>query len=249
MRGPGLTALSTRAWVATAVFAAGGVAICPPSLAVTGHLTTRLAGHGWHYRAQVDGIGRADRITMTGGHDLRTSKVGGTGHFLLRVHLAGSSNLLSSRQRVDYYYSSRKPWTPWYGASDLDRRPGKELLVGFTSGAHTQIYTALTDRGGSLVKLKAPGNGKYSFWGVNSSYGTGSEGWKCTTAGVESRSVYPNSRHTRFHIARDRYVFRAGSWVRTHRVARTVDADASGSPPKYTDHYASFDCPGLPDAF
>jgi hypothetical protein len=126
---------------------------------------------------------------------------------------------------------------------------GKELLIGSTSGAHTQVFTALTYRDGALRKLPAPG-GKHLSWDVNSSYGTGSEGWLCTRGAVESRAVYPNNIHRRrFRIVRDKYTYSSGQWARTSHYATTVAANSRGNPPKYTDQYWRFACPGLPNAF
>jgi hypothetical protein len=166
---------------------------------------------------------------------------------VVRPH--GTHRTVSKRLHLSYYYSPRKHWTPWYGATHLDPVSGKELLVGSTSGAHTQVFTVLTYRQGALRKLHAPG-GKHSYWSVNSSYGTGSEGWLCTSGGVESRAVYPTNRHhTRFRVVRDKYAYGSGHWTRTDHVAATVAASRHHNPPKATRHYASFACPGLANAF
>jgi hypothetical protein len=211
---------------------------------------TSLAGHRWHYRAQVDGVGDSDRITVVGGKDLRLTDLGGSGHVTVRVHLAGTVRTVSRRLRLSYYYSPRKRWTPWYGAAQLDHRSGRELLLGSTTGAHTQVFTVLTYRDGALRNLPAPAglpHAPVAQWSVNSSAGTGSEGWRCTNTGVESRAVYPGSVHRhRFHIVRNKYVFGSAGWTRTHHYAATV---TSRYPPKSTDGYAEFACRGLPPAF
>jgi hypothetical protein len=215
---------------------------------------TRLAGHKWHYHAQIDGKRGVDRIVIVGGKDLALNKYGpgsgGSGHFTVHVRLAGTTRTVSSRQSLFGYISPLKHWTPWFGATNLDHRSGKEILVGFTTGAHTQGFTALTYRDGRLSVLPAPGPGGSTGWEVNSSYGTGSEGWLCTSKGVEARSVYPtSSSHKHFRIVRNRSVYRSTRWVRTHHFARTVAANSKGNPPGYTDGYARFACPGLPNAF
>jgi hypothetical protein len=211
--------------------------------------TKDLSGHRWRHRVQVDGAGGRDRVVIVGGKDLRVNGIGGTGHITVSVRLHGTHRRASKRVDLSYYNSPHKHWTPWYGATNLDRVTGKELLVGSTSGAHTQVFTALTYRAGALRKLHAPG-GKHSYWSVNSSYGTGNEGWRCTREGVESRSVYPKNRHhTRFRVVRDKYKYGSGHWTRTDHAAATVPSGRHGSPPKSTRHYASFACAGLPNAF
>ena len=248
--------LTVAAAVAVAMGSVGGVGATPirvPSntaVTVSGAGQTKsLAGHRWRYQAQVDGVGGLDRIVIVGSKDLHLNDIGGSGHITVSVRLAGTRRVASKRLDLSDYYSPQKHWTPWYGATQLDHGFGKELLIGSTSGAHTQVFTALTYRDGKLRKLGAPG-GKYASWGVNSSYGTGNEGWRCTSDGVESRAVYPNNIHRRrFHIVRDKYAYRSGRWSRTGHYATTVAANNHGNPPTYTDNYFRFACPGLPNAF
>lgn len=204
---------------------------------------TSLAGHHWRHRVQVDGKAGRDAVDIVGGKDLTLNSFNtGIGHILVHVRLANSGRTLSSRQSLSYL-SVLSPWTPWLGATNLDHRGGKEILVGFTTGAHSQFFTVLNDRAGRLRQLRAPAG---TSWGVNSSFGTGSSGWRCTRTGVESRSVFPGGGSPTYRIVRNRYVWRTSSWVRTSHVARTVAADAQGNPPAFTDDYPRFICPGLP---
>lgn len=225
---------------------ASAAAICAASLPASAAAESKsLAGKQWHYQAQVDGIGEPDQIDIMGGKDLAKKPFGTSGHFTVTVHLAGTGTTVSKRLELSYYYSPRKPWTPWYGATQLDHLGGNELLFGATSGAHTQIYQAITYRNGALHSLRPPAATSNS-WGVNASYGSGSQGWRCTPGGVQSRSVYPSANRQQFRIVRNAYVWRNGAWARVTHVAKSVKAPADGGFPKHTDGYARFDCSGLP---
>jgi hypothetical protein len=158
------------------------------------------------------------------------------------VHLTNSQRTLSSRQFLTYL-SVRSPWTPWLGATNLDHRGGREIMLGFSTGAHSQSFTVLNYRAGRLRELRAPAG---SSWAVNSSFGTGSFGWRCTRTGVESRSVFPGGGSPTYRIVRNRYVRQSGRWLRTSHVDKTVAADAQGNPPAATDDYPRFNCAGLP---
>jgi hypothetical protein len=211
------------------------------------HQVRHLAGHTWHYRAQIDGHGAGDRIVIVGGKDLTLGKFQpdeGLGHFFVRVHVAGSTHTVSSRQSMSYV-SVRKPWTPWLGATALDRRGGKEMLVGFSTGTE-QLFTALSYQHGRLAVLPSPFGSSWSAGEVSyNDFG----GWLCTGTGVEQRAVSPtNGSNKHYRIVHARYAYRSGAWVRTHRDVRTVAANPQGLPPKYTDKFAGFDCPGLPKA-
>ncbi|MGH3354372.1 MAG: hypothetical protein ACRDOJ_00655 [Nocardioidaceae bacterium] len=55
-----------------------------------------------------------------------------------------------------------------FGASPIDGRPGAELVVGTTMGAHTLFFTSLTVRSGRLVRLPPPGPGRE--WMTDAAY-------------------------------------------------------------------------------
>jgi hypothetical protein len=62
-------------------------------------------------------------------------------------------------------------WFPrgeFYGAAPIDGRPGAELVVGTTMGAHTMFFTTLTARSGRLVRLEPPGGD--SEWMIDAAY-------------------------------------------------------------------------------
>lgn len=233
-------ARSATAAVAVAVLAgAGGSAVAQTSRPGTLPRT-------WVHHTDVDGDGVTDRVTIVRGDDLHVSQGMGSGHYTVRVALSSGGHV-AKRLNASYYYSARQdPWTPWFGATQIDHHRGKELLLGYTSGAHAVVFHMLTYRSGRLRVLLPPSpHDDQGGWLINSSVGTGSQGWKCTDRGVMSRNLYPNGKHTAYVIDRASFVFN-GSWQRTAHVHRTVPADANGQPPAYTDSYASFACRGLP---
>jgi hypothetical protein len=203
-----------------------------------------LAGAQWHYRAQIDGRGGKDRITITAQPGFTLDNGWGMGQVLLHVDFAGGRGFAETWQDVSYY-SVRKPWTPWLGATDLDRRGGKEILLGFSTGAHAQSFIAYAYRSdGELLTFRAPHRSE--SWLVNSSYGTGTSGWKCTRQGVQARAVTGGGGPTAKVRLISYAMGRNGEWRRTKRVVRTVKVDANGGLPASTATYAAFACPGLP---
>lgn len=205
-----------------------------------------LAGEQWHYRAQVDGRGGKDRITITAQPGFTLDNGFGLGQVLLHVDFAGHRGFAEAWQDVSYY-SVRTPWTPWLGATNLDRVGGKEIVLGFSTGAHAQGFIAYAYRSdGELLLFRAPR--RSDSWFVNSSWGTGTSGWKCTRRGVQARAVSASGGST----ARAKVISYAmggnGEWRRTKRVVRTVAVDSQGNPPAYTATFARFACPGLPKA-
>ena len=96
--------------------------------------------------ADVDGDGRRDAVgVVRGGADGASS-----GRVVVRVRTA--TRIVSTERRLSYWYGR-----PWRGAARLDGVPGAELVLGYTTGAHTVFEQVLTWRGGRLVGLRAPG--------------------------------------------------------------------------------------------
>jgi len=206
--------------------------------------TRSLAGEQWHYRAQVDGRDGKDRITITAQPGFTLDNGFGLGQVLLHVELAGHRGFAETTQDVSYY-SVRTPWTPWLGATNLDRAGGKEIVLGFSTGAHAQGFTAYAFRSdGELLTFRAPRRDE--SWFVNSSYGTGTSGWRCTRRGVQARAVSASGGPTARVKVISYVMGRNGEWRRTKRAVRTVEVDARGNPPAYTARFARFACPGLP---
>lgn len=203
-----------------------------------------LAGEQWHYRAQVDGRGGIDRITITARPGFTLERGWGRGQVLLHVDFAGDRGFAEAWHDVSYY-SVRQPWTPWLGATNLDRRGGKEIVLGFSTGAHTQGFIAYAYRpDGELHTLRAPH--RNASWLVNSSYGTGTSGWRCTRRGVQARAVSASGGRTVKLKLLSYAIGRNGEWRRTERAVRTVKVDSNGNPPAYTAKFARFACAGLP---
>lgn len=201
----------------------------------------------WVYHADVDGDGANDRVVLTADDDLTVHQRVGSGHYRLRVRFADGT-VAARRMHVDYYYSgNRGGWTPWYGATQIDHVRGQELVLGRTSGAHTAVFAVVTLRQHRLRVLDPPYTATASGpgWVVNSSVGTGSQGWRCTDRGVQSWSITPNSDGSRYRIERTSYLLRV-TWHRTHFTRYSVPAD---DPPANGDDYPTFSCPGLPDTF
>jgi len=201
------------AFLITALAVGSAILVAVPTSHAAGggpaQIATSLAGHHWRHRVQLDGKAGRDGVVIIGGKDLTLDSFGnGIGHVLVRVHLTNGRRTLSSRQFITYL-SVRSLWTPWLGATNLDHRGGKEILVGFSTGAHSQFFTVLNYRAGRLRELRAPAG---LSWGVNSSFGTGSFGWRCTSRGVQSRSVFPGGGSPTYRIVRNRYVWRTGRW-------------------------------------
>jgi len=212
------------------------------AVAITAPPTAASSAHSWSYRAQVDGVGGRDAITITTLPGFKINRFGqGSGQVKVHVDFDGGA-FAEVGFDLYGYVSVRRPWTPWLGATDLDHRPGKEIIVGFTTGAHAQTFSAYAYREGQLVGLSSPLG---DDWFVNSSFGTGSSGWRCTRQGVEVRAVSAAVRgHVR--ITRSRYELQPSRWVRTAHHVRKAPVDAHGNPPASTNRYPTFACRGLP---
>ncbi len=105
-------------------------------------------------RVDVDGDGHRDSVGV--------ARRGSAPHLSVLVRVrTGRHHVVSVRAPADFWLGSL-----WHGAAHLDGRPGAELVVGYTTGAHTSFYRALTWRAGRLVTLGAPGPG--DFWVVDS---------------------------------------------------------------------------------
>jgi hypothetical protein len=219
--------------------------LAPAVASLTGTATRAAAAHLWVFHADVDGDGHSDRIVIRAGKDLKHHAAGWTGHYTVHVRLSSTHGTASKRLRMAFDESERRPFTPYVGAANVDGKPGREILTGATTGAHTQVFHVLAARGSRLRVLKAPGR---NSWDVNASFGTGDQGWKCVASGVERRSATP-SRHGRwFRVVRSTYERRSGSWRRVHHVSRRIKARKPFVPPRFLIGYDTFDCRGLPPA-
>jgi hypothetical protein len=110
-----------------------------------------VAGCHVKARADVNGDGSRDVIGIA-----RRGKIGApVGAVLVRVKV-GPHRIEAFRARTSFWYGKQV----WQGVADLDRRSGKEIVVGRTQGAHAQFYRSLTWFDGNLVPLQAPGKRK-----------------------------------------------------------------------------------------
>jgi hypothetical protein len=136
---------------------------------------------------------------------------------IVRVRTA-PRRIVSARVPAEFWLGSF-----WQGAAHLDGRPGAELVVGYTSGAHTSFFRALTWRAGRLVTLGAPGPG--AFWVVDSAAFV-AVGWQqlardpAGTIRQLSAQRAGSSLHDPFRGTVTRYRWTPGGW-RTE-ASRTV---------------------------
>lgn len=56
----------------------------------------------------------------------------------------------------------------FHGAAQMDGRPGFELVIGTSAGAHTAWFTVLTWRHGDLIRESGPG--RWQEWAVDAAY-------------------------------------------------------------------------------
>lgn len=114
-------------------------------------------------KVDVDGDGTADPVGIA-----RRGKDGAPhGKVIVRVKVGDT--VVSTRRKTSYWYGS-----PWQGAARLDGEAGKDLMVGFSAGAHTLFFHGLTWREGRLVNLDAPGRGHP--WVIDGAYNV-AYGW------------------------------------------------------------------------
>ncbi len=110
----------------------------------------------------------------------------------------------------------------WGGASGVDGRPGAELLVGSTQGAHTPMYTMLTYRAGALVVERSP-SPLSPLWQVDAAYGDYLGWWRHTLGdggvAMTQKVAIRSLGTTRFQGDNVRYVWSADRWTRTATTA------------------------------
>jgi hypothetical protein len=191
--------------VGTACAAPGGPSVAqePPAAGVCAQVT--------HCRVvatrDVDGDGTPDQI---GWVRHRAQKA-----IVVRVKTADGA-LLRRRLDVSLWFGVGA----WGGAAPIDGRRGAEILAGTEMGAHTPLYTMLTERGGHLVVEPAPAGGETRWW-VDAAYNYDFGWWRHVRKdGVVTMTQNTASRTTntgkRFAGTNTTYAWRRGGW---HRVA------------------------------
>ena len=115
--------------LASLLAATGMCAIASPAEAVgpgvcTGITTCRVVA-----RVDVDGNGTRDPVALS-----RLGKDGGPhGTVVIRAKV-GRHRVVQARRKLPYWYGP-----VWQGAAFLDGRKGRELVVGHTAGAHSEL--------------------------------------------------------------------------------------------------------------
>lgn len=154
----------------------------------------------------VDGDGLRDAVGLVRDGDDGAPQ----GSVQLRVRTDDA--LVTVRRKTSYWYGDL-----WHGAADVDGVPGKELFVGYTSGAHTLFFNAVTWRDGDLATMDAPGRGRH--WIVDAAY-TVSYGWlhraKDPAGMVKKRFASRNGDTERFRGTVTTFRWQAGGWQRRH---------------------------------
>jgi hypothetical protein len=205
---------------------------------------TSATGHRSIHQVDMDGDGVKDRVVIVA--DKGFSFDTGTGHYTVRVRLSSTGRTVSRRLAMDgYLVGTGTRWSAWFGATNLDGRRGKEMLVGEGSGASSEDFYAITVRAGRLRLLTSPQFKGDRTWEVNSD-AVDQSGYRCTSGGVQERGIgsLSASGH-RWDVTRNTYVYRAHTWHRTAHFRRRVHTN--GGQPKSTDHDGYFLCHGLPD--
>ncbi|HET7357916.1 MAG TPA: fibronectin type III domain-containing protein [Nocardioidaceae bacterium] len=181
-------------------------------------------------RADVNGDGHRDVIAMA----RRGGRLGSPGALILRVK-TGPHHAVQTRRRLENWSGS-----PWVGVTRLDRRPGKEIMLGRLSGAAASFYQSITWRRGRLVLLDAPGRGRW--WPLEFS-ATLQSGWQRRAADPvgtmrQRIAAHPSSAGTyRGRIKVYRWSRSGWHLVRT----RTIDS----VPLQRAQRWGGFHVPGL----
>jgi hypothetical protein len=195
----------------------------------------------WVHHTDLDGDGVADRIVITADRDLKIRDGMATGHYTVRVTLSSTGDVVERRLYADYYNGNyHRPWTPWFGAATLDHVGGKEIVLGASSGASSELLHVLVYTAGRLATLPAPGGGGWNFNGDADV----SNGYRCTADGIETRFYGQIGRSfDHWVVGRDYFVWRDNHWLRTRRARHHVRSE---SEPSGTSTFGQFNCHGLP---
>jgi hypothetical protein len=130
------------------------------------------------HRADVDGDGRADRVTVRWA--ALADPTVPLGRLVLAVRTAtgatdswsARASYVPTRERADGTVG-----LPWVGVGDVDGLPGDELTLPTSMGASYVFEHVLAWRAGGLVVLPPPPP-TYS-WAQGGSVGTGESDWGC----------------------------------------------------------------------
>jgi len=131
----------------------------PPTTACTGLAKCQVVA-----RSDIDGDKKKDQIgvAITGRANSRNRKI------IVRVRTAQGRTLQTTGDKVTWSYA------PFHAAAAIDARPGNEIIVGDSMGAHSLSWRIITYRKGALVTLPPPkksgGANRPSRWLTDSAY-------------------------------------------------------------------------------
>lgn len=155
------------------------------------------------YRADVDGDGRRDTVT-----------IGSAREGTLRVSVR---TVRGARSSIDIDQSDFGPLTPprpFHGAADVDGVRGQELFVFYGQGAHTPWFKVLTWRSGRLFATREPLT-RDTSWAPDGAYGYGT-GYAVTGTGASRRLVITNAMRSgsRYRGTAVTFAWAASRWVK-----------------------------------
>lgn len=215
---------------AAAVTAGSLLSLAPVPAQAAGGVCDGVAGCRVVARVDVNGDGVRDTVGVA-----RRGTAGAPeGRVVVRVKVS-PRRIVQTTRPTSYWYAG-----PFHGAAGLDGQRGKELVLGFTTGAHTSFHWALTWRDGGLVTLRAPGGDRH--WVVDSAANV-SLGWfraKGTPPGrVTFRSAERVGTTKRFDARLRSYRWTKRGWSLVSTENRRVSEATAWS-------WGGWHVPGLP---
>lgn len=145
----------TRSLLALAL-AGGGLAVASPAVAdvAPGQACAGVADCRTVASVDVDGDGLFDDVALAPGSSPDTAQV---------LVSTATGQLATYEVPIDTYADEsygveNYGVDPWYGAAQIDGRPGDDLVFTSSVGAHATFSTVLSFTDGYLVELPAPGS-------------------------------------------------------------------------------------------
>jgi hypothetical protein len=199
------------------------------------------------HHADLDGDRRPDTIWFTLGKDFRVpSEELPSGRWTVHARISSTGATVSRTFQADGYGAiTKRKWTPWAGATDLDHVGGQEIVLGAQGAADATLYRVLVYWNGSLRVLPSPPSPNTPDWVIIGAYLHGA-GFRCTAHGVAATDYEPaNNRATRWRLDRSSYIWSSDAWRLVSAKTRYVPSK-SDHPPRAVGHYGGFICNGLP---
>jgi hypothetical protein len=173
----------------------------------------------------VDGDDRADEVGFVVESRKRAT---------LRLATSGGQTL-RHRLRVTWF-----PEPEFFGAAPIDGRPGAELVVGTTMGAHTLFFSTLSVRDGEIVRVPAPAGPEWMIDGAFAFHAGVVRRIEDGRVTVVLREAARQGQSPRFAGTDRTYVWRDGGWrhLRSERTRYRTEEAAS--------RVGGWHVPGLP---